>query len=238
MRKILLIFLVFSLLFCSTMFTLSSYAFEEDEDEIWEYEFEEFDDDYFVLTPERQQAYIDGVLNAVYIPTITHYDNYMEIYYDNLTRNLGQNYKGSCGYVAIGMLLSYYDTYLNDDIIPEQYDVRGQGTGSNLINWQDSPGILKDEISNSKELSPTEYYNIIKEQSTYSLHAKLITLGHDRIYYNSLSKMPASTTFGMLISIMKAYLKSYRGYSNDQYTINYEYALIADEDNDVRDFVI
>ena len=220
------------------MFTICSFASEEDANEEWEYEFEEFDDEYFVLTPERQQEYIDGASSAVYTPSIAYYDNYMEIYYDNLTRNLGQNYKGSCGYVAIGMLLSYYDTYLNDDIIPEQYDVRGEGTGSNLINWQDSPGVLKDEITNGKELSSIDYYNIIKAQSEYSLHAKLITLGHNRMYYNSLSKMPAGTTFGMLISIMKAYLKSYRGYSNDQYTINYEYALIADEDNDVRDFVI
>ena len=43
------------------------------------------------------------------------YTTYLQAYFDNLNHNLGKNYQGSCCYVALGMILSYYDTFLNDD---------------------------------------------------------------------------------------------------------------------------
>jgi hypothetical protein len=42
-------------------------------------------------------------------------------YYHNL-RKYGLNEGETCGYIAIQMILSYYDTFLNDDIIPDKYD--------------------------------------------------------------------------------------------------------------------
>ena len=47
--------------------------------------------------------------------TPSSYDSYMEAYFRGLKRNFGYNKIGTCGYVAIGMLLSYYDSYLNDN---------------------------------------------------------------------------------------------------------------------------
>lgn len=34
---------------------------------------------------------------------------------------------GSCGFVSLINLLTYYDTFYNDDIVPEQYDAHGAG---------------------------------------------------------------------------------------------------------------
>ena len=238
MKNLVSFFLLFCFLFNTTLFTTTTFAVVNDEEDTWEYEFGEFDDDYLVLTPERQKTYIDNTLNAIYTPGIDNYENYMEIYYDNLTNNLGKNYKGSCGYIAIGMLLSYYDAFLNDDIIPEQYDVNGEGIGTNLINWQDSPGIFKDEIDGGENLSSIDYYDVIKEQSEYSLHAKLIKIGHMLGYYNYLSASPVATTFGMLLATTNSYLKVFKGYTCDQYDINYEYAIVPEEDNAVKNFVI
>ena len=45
------------------------------------------------------------------------YESFLQAYYENLKYNFGMNYQGSCGYVALGMKLSYYDTFLNDDDI-------------------------------------------------------------------------------------------------------------------------
>ena len=39
--------------------------------------------------------------------SLTTYPTYLEAYYGGLTQNFGHNYKNSCGYVALGMLLSY-----------------------------------------------------------------------------------------------------------------------------------
>ena len=38
-------------------------------------------------------------------------NHYSAHYFFNLSENFGNNKKGSCGYVAIGMLLSYYDSF-------------------------------------------------------------------------------------------------------------------------------
>lgn len=50
-------------------------------------------------------------------------DQYATYYFDGLNQNLGYNQYGTCAHVALGMLLSYYDTFWDDDIIEEQYDV-------------------------------------------------------------------------------------------------------------------
>ena len=38
-------------------------------------------------------------------------DKFASYYFLNLQNNFGYNTHGSCGYVAVAMLLSYYDTY-------------------------------------------------------------------------------------------------------------------------------
>ena len=43
-------------------------------------------------------------------------------YFNNLDLNMPTNNVGNCGYVALTMLLSYYDTYWNGDIIPDIYN--------------------------------------------------------------------------------------------------------------------
>ena len=49
-------------------------------------------------------------------------DYYSSLYFSNLVDNFGNNTHGTCSYVAIGMLLSFYDSYWNDNLIPESYD--------------------------------------------------------------------------------------------------------------------
>lgn len=43
-------------------------------------------------------------------------------YYYHLSDNKLTNNLGICGYTAISMFLSYYDTYWDDNFIPENYD--------------------------------------------------------------------------------------------------------------------
>ena len=72
--------------------------------------------------------------------------NYFSTYYfDNLEGNYGLNYKGSCGYIAIAMLLSYYDTYWNDYFI-DDYSDQICVMPSNRFEYQDllSPGIKRE----------------------------------------------------------------------------------------------
>ena len=50
-------------------------------------------------------------------------NHFLQHYFSNLNTNLSCNEASTCGYVAVGMLLSYFDTYWDDDIVPEEYEV-------------------------------------------------------------------------------------------------------------------
>ena len=46
-------------------------------------------------------------------------DYFAPYYFSNLNGRFGNNVKGSCTYVAVDMLLSYYDSFWVDDFLPE-----------------------------------------------------------------------------------------------------------------------
>ena len=173
-------------------------------------------------------------------PSNVYYDSFVQAYFENLTTNFGVNYKGSCGYVALAMLLSYYDTYLNDEIIPEQYDVVSLGSGTNMISRRNSPGVLKDTISNALTMSATDYYSAIETLSNLSLHAKLITIGETLNYYNfSSDDNPCGTNFSKRVNILKKYFGTIVNYTSSDYTLEYmNYETNPSRSADVRNFTI
>ena len=83
---------------------------------------------------------IDGVPSCA---SINSQSIAMVNYFKNLKENYPINVIGSCGYVALSMYLSYFDTYHNDNIIPEYYDVNS----GNVENWSqaiaNSPGVKR-----------------------------------------------------------------------------------------------
>ncbi len=71
-------------------------------------------------------------------------------YFENLRYNKGTNtnsvYPNSCSYVALEMFMSYYDTFYNDNVIDEKYDVTEIKSFSdyysiNIKDFLHSPGI-------------------------------------------------------------------------------------------------
>lgn len=185
------------------------------------------------LDEETFSTYITEVCygSPQYNSNITSYNNFLCSYFDNLTYNIGMNYKGSCGYVALAMLLSYYDTFLSDSIVPEQYDVNSIGTGNDMVERRNSPGVLKDLIADpydssnasyGKDMSHIDYYNAIIAMKDSSLHAKLIEIGNNLGYYNfSAKKYPASTNFIKRKNILDNYLKEIIKLDAADYSIDY-----------------
>ena len=204
-----------------------------------------------ILTEEAHAAYLDSALSVetTYASGINEYDSFLASYYDNLTYNIGMNYKGSCGYVGLAMLLSYYDTYLNDNLVPEQYDIKSIGEGVDTIERRNSPGVLRDVVINPNNyndknyginLNASDYYSYVVSISDVSLHAKLITIGANRGYYNfSNSKNPASTFFLYRLNVLNDYLSDVVGLENDDYQITYlNYENDYSKSNLVREFAI
>ena len=71
-------------------------------------------------------------------------------YFRHMKRNYPKNVDGICGYTAMSMLLSYYDTYWNDDFIPNNYQTGAYCTLSSLDDIQgdySSPGVDDTFIS-------------------------------------------------------------------------------------------
>lgn len=84
-------------------------------------------------------------------------------YFENLRGRHGKNINGTCGVVASQVLLGYYDSFLNDNIIPEEFDetatfrnditasdVQSPGSGENfhqhLIKYLGNIGITNKGI--------------------------------------------------------------------------------------------
>ena len=106
--------------------------------------------------------YNNAISKAVAISDLEpEYSNYMQYYFYNLKNNYAMNLYGSCGYVAVGMFLSYYDTFHDDRIIPDYFDETGSIDGRNIENNQ-SPGIKTEKQANYGQNNP--FLNLNSEQ--------------------------------------------------------------------------
>lgn len=162
-----------------------------------------------------------------------------EQYFANLKENFGHNYSSSCSYVSLEMLLMYYDTFSNDNIVPEKYEVK-----SNTILV--SPGSFNDQNLYNDNDSYVEHINLYKEKS---LHAKLISY---QISYlinscgytiNQISKSLLSLDLNGKIRILKNYLSDVCGYVEGvdyeiEYTLSNVRNYIIDKINNENEVII
>ena len=158
----------------------------------------------------------------------TSYDNYLTHYYDNLTENFGMNYQSSCGYVALAMLLSFYDACFDGDLVPNGYDVKSYGTDGDLVGRKNSPGVEHDDFDNmgfgsiyTSYPGWNLYLTFAQLIKGHSLHAKLITLGSTLGYVNSASSNPFSTTLSQRKNVLSNYLERVAALANSDYSFVY-----------------
>lgn len=60
--------------------------------------------------------------------------SYMYYYFANLGEHIEENVVGTCGYIALGMLLTYYDTYWDDNLVSNSYMVSDNLAANNVSN--------------------------------------------------------------------------------------------------------
>lgn len=109
-------------------------------------------------------------------------NNYSSYYFKNLYTNFGNNKYGTCSYVSLGMLLSFYDSYWDDSFISETYDVKAEFESNRQLladfdlipSNVNSPGILFEPNSLVDYLTVDDYYDIINEYSDTYFQFKLI----------------------------------------------------------------
>lgn len=162
---------------------------------------------------------LDGETVEYPVETLSYKDSFsqMENYFYNLRRNFGHNSNGSCGYVALGMMLTYYDSYWNDALVPEQYDSNAVLSNLEACSYSTSPGSNETSIANAGALSEDKYIQIlVNNYSNSSLHAKLVGIGSSMGYGLSL-------TFDMIRNTLEKYLEENKQVSIDDWVINYDY---------------
>lgn len=120
-----------------------------------------------------------------------YYSDYCNFYqyFTNLTTNFGNNAEtyATCGYVALAMLLTYYDSYLMDSVVSESFEQYG--------NSSISPGTLYEATSSCPNNDVAGYYNYLRTNYiNSSLHAYLILLDKGALTSNPANM--ASTYLG------------------------------------------
>lgn len=142
--------------------------------------------------------------------------NSLVSYYSNLDNNFSYNPNNSCTFVSTTMLLSYYDTFLNDDIIPEKYDVASE-------SLLESPGVLYESITSTDDDIYSQELIAMKE---YSLQGLLFDIS------NKLGFGYSSITNSNREAVLRYYFSNYTPL---QYGIDYtfSYTILNDSLNDL-----
>ena len=103
-------------------------------------------------------------------------DVYSTQYFYNLRDNLGYNLYGSCAYIAIGMILSFYDTYWDDDIIVDDYETNTEIETATL-----NDAFREEEAPSSP--GATNDYAIMTSMSSYNMYEYIYTYNQSYLQY-------------------------------------------------------
>ncbi len=145
---------------------------------------------------------------------------YAPYYFNNLINNYGENKHYSCGYVATAMLLSFWDTYWDDNVVEERYETHSTLPADNMTLDVESPGATREDAATYQGVSLSGYYaNITKYKNDY-LHYFLLDRG--KTLFN-IPSYPAPAKYGMArgdyVTLLEDYIYDYRGYNRDQVEI-------------------
>lgn len=165
----------------------------------------------YASTDSYSYASVSGLYQTQY---------YQTYYFSRLVKNKGVNEKGSCGFVATGMLLSYWDTYWDDGIIPEDYEENKQINNEYIyVNTllSESPGI-KREPDKICTVSQTDYYNNISVNGETYFQFKLMDLFQNNIRSFPYNSDIGTYNYGMsnfdIKQLCRYYFKNYLGLSS------------------------
>ena len=128
--------------------------------------------------PRQNQILIND--NCSYQPGNYHQQTNFNLYdyFNNLYTYSPDNSVGSCGFVSLIQLMSYYDTFYNDNIIPEDYDCHLLNEMTEQLVSLSSPGVLRQKYTESLGYS---YYTFCHNTITTNFQSKLT------IVYNQLN---------------------------------------------------
>lgn len=147
--------------------------------------------------------------------------NFPNQYFRNLTYH-GLNKRGGCSYIALGMLLSYYDTYWNDTIIPDEYDKNGIIWSTNYNGYYRSPGI-SDPLSQDPSVYDNDfaYKSYMFSQTSTNFLAYLFSLGNSMGYIGSQEEHSFGLSIANTYNLLNRYLEIHSAASSENFFYTY-----------------
>lgn len=142
--------------------------------------------------------------NNLLSSTDTNFPIDMGKYFSNLKTNFPNNQYGSCGYVALSQVLTYYDTVINDYIVPFAFDVESSGSSIGEI-VSNSPGSIFENLDVSSEVA---YTSVVQNSKTYNLQSALMESFKNSFGYYRFSVGPWEYQ-SVLNSFLPTMLRSY-----------------------------
>lgn len=146
------------------------------------------------------------------------------VYFNNLTKNFGENTHGTCSFVAIEMLLTFYDTYWNDAFVDESYDnptiINSESTNIALTQTLPSPGVRPNLISETANMSNLEYQEYIEENCDSDLQCYLINYADNMFGFNLNNQNPYSLNLTQELNLLYYYLVYSRSITTNLFTLD------------------
>lgn len=113
-------------------------------------------------------------------------NSFKHYYFYYLLNNFGNNDVGSCGYVAMAMLLTYFDTYWDDNIVPSSYEVPGYMSSLDVSTCNSSPGTTRESTCPEMYRPITYVVGEGENQQTFTDYSPYKTWLYNNYYYSSL----------------------------------------------------
>lgn len=117
----------------------------------------------------------------------TFLNNYSTVYFSHLNDNFPINSHGTCSYVGISMLLSFFDSYWDDEFVAEFFEETASFTSTNSTNQNldippvntESPGIISEDWNDVENLTLSQYLDFVLTNEETYLQSYLIKLSYD-----------------------------------------------------------
>ena len=167
-----------------------------------------------IINPENDQIFAVDVdlswfdqmmLNPTSLDSLgTVVDSYTisnSFYFSNLNSNMGINDNGSCTYVALSSILGYYDIFVNNNIVQNNYE------GKNFINFGNIINSYDTSICNNSPGVSDEFHDFIIQE-----------IGVKEKKFHALNESYALTR-NQGMEVMGSYLTNYSLLNETDYTI-------------------
>ena len=139
----------------------------------------------------------------------TNLKNFANFYFSNLRNNFSLNAYGTCSYVSMGMLLSYYDTYLNDNFVPDMFEqntvIQQSLNGAVITRGTESPGVVSEDYDFITSLD--NYNNYVTNNPNASFQNFLMNFANS----TALDGFNLGLSVDQQVAVLNAYLAQYVG---------------------------